>query len=78
MKKSRVKPEPPSLVLHCGCVVRFRDGEVPLCPRHGAQRIARTVGMPAPRFRGSVTGPHASPEDLGAWTGRLKGSEKTS
>ncbi len=75
MRKTKIPSAPPSLVLHCGCEVRFRDGEVPLCPRHGAQRIVRTVRMPAPRIRGCATGPLVKTEDLGAWTGRLKGSE---
>lgn len=69
-----MKTLPPGLVLRCGCEVRFRDGEVPLCPRHGAQRVVRTVRMPPPRIRGVATGPHVTPEDLGAWTGRLTGS----
>lgn len=73
MKKQ--KPQPPGLVLRCGCEVTFRDGETPLCPRHGVQSVARTVRMPAPRFRGSATGPHVQSMDLGASTARFAGSD---
>lgn len=73
MRKQKILP--PGLVLRCGCQVTFRDGETPLCPQHGVQAVARTVRMPAPRFRGSATGPHVTPQDLGAWTGRLAGSD---
>jgi hypothetical protein len=66
----------PALLLRCGCEVAFRENAVPLCPRHGTQAIARTLRMPAPRIRGTATGPHVTPMDLPAWTGRLAGNEK--
>lgn len=69
------KVQPPGLVLRCGCQVMFHDGETPVCPRHGGQAVARTVRMPAPRFRGYATGPHVESVDLGAWSGRFAGSD---
>ncbi len=54
----------PSLLLRCGCDVAFRDGQNPTCPVHGVQAVARVLRMPAPRFTGHVTGPHATPQDL--------------
>jgi hypothetical protein len=75
-KKIAEKPLPPALLLRCGCEVRFRDGELPLCPAHGQQVIVRVLRMPPPRIRGTATGPHVQTADLGAWTGRLVGSEQ--
>ena len=69
------KPLPPGLVLRCGCQVTFREGEQTICPRHGAQGVARTVRMPAPRFVGMATGPHVKTQDMSAYVGRLAGSE---
>lgn len=77
MRKRAPKPLPPSLLLRCGCEIRFRDGETPLCPTHGRQAIARTLRMPAPRIRGSASGPHVQTMDLGVFTGRIAGSEPT-
>lgn len=73
------KPKPllPALLLRCGCDVRFREGETPICPQHGRQAIVRTLRMPPPRIRGTATGPHVQTQDLGAWTGRIAGSEPT-
>ena len=65
----------PSLLLRCGCVVRFEDGAAPLCGRHGPQGVARTVGMPAPRIRGVAAGPHVETMDLPAFRGRLVSAE---
>lgn len=64
-----------SLILACGCQVRFSDGKVPSCPAHGPQRVVRTVGMRKPTFRGHVTGPVAKTEDLGPWTGKIVETE---
>ncbi len=63
------------LLLRCGCVVAFRDGQTPICPVHGAQRVARALDMPKPRIRGCATGPCVETVDLPAFTGRLVGSE---
>lgn len=74
-RKKVAKPLPPALLLRCGCEVRFRDGETPLCPQHGRQAIARTLRMPAPRIRGTASGPHVQTQDLPAFSGRIAGSE---
>lgn len=71
MKNS--KPLPPGLALRCGCEIRFVDGELPLCPRHGLQAVARVLRMPKPRIRGVASGPLVKSEDLPAWTGSLRG-----
>ena len=65
----------PTLLLHCGCAIHFKDGGEPLCPAHGVQRVVRVLGMPPPRIRGMAKGPHVETVDLPAWTGRLVGSE---
>lgn len=65
----------PTLLLRCGCQIAFREQETPICPTHGNQAVVRVLHMPAPTFRGTVTGPHAQPQDLGAWTGRIVGSD---
>lgn len=63
------------LLLKCWCERPFIDGETPRCLEHQETRVVRTIGMRAPTFRGTVTGPHATTEDLPAWTGRLVGGE---
>lgn len=75
MAKRAPKPSPPGLLLRCGCDVVFREGEPPLCPQHGLQGIVRVLRMPPPRIRGVATGPHVHTEDLGAFVGRIAGSE---
>ncbi len=65
----------PLLELACGCSVPFVENETPLCPRHGVQRVTQTRHMPAPRIRGVASGPHVETVDLGAFTGRLAGSD---
>lgn len=60
-----------SLILACGCTVRFVDGDVPACATHGPQRVVRAMTMPRPRFRGAVTGPVAETVDVSAFTGPL-------
>jgi hypothetical protein len=76
MRTKPSKPLPPALLLRCGCQVPFIEGEIALiCPSHGVQTVARALRMPAPRFVGAVTGPHAVTKDLGAFVGRLAGSE---
>lgn len=72
----KTKKPVPHLLLRCGCQVRFRDGEAPICPTHGNQVIVRVLSMPAPRFRGLASGPHVTTMDLGAFTGRIAGSEQ--
>jgi hypothetical protein len=62
------------LELRCGDVIPYTDGE-PICPVHGRQVVARTIGMRPPRIRGVATGPHVDTCDLPAWTGRIVGSE---
>ena len=64
-----------SLLLACGCQVRFVDNEPPSCSSHGPQRVVRTIGMPKPRFRGVATGPHVKTEDLPAWSGKIVETE---
>lgn len=66
----------PRLLLRCGCEIRFRDGEAPICPAHGLQVIVRVLAMPPPRFRGLASGPHVETVDLGAFTGRIAGSDQ--
>jgi hypothetical protein len=68
-------PLPPALLLRCGCEVAYQENATPLCPRHGPQGVARTLRMPPPRIRGVASGPHVETVDIGAWTGRLAGSE---
>lgn len=63
------------LLMRCGCEVVFRDGESPCCGTHQEVRVVRTIGMPAPRFRGTATGPHVTPEDLAPWTGQIVGAD---
>lgn len=65
----------PALLLRCGCELPYDEDTPPVCPTHGSTGVARTVRMPAPRFRGVATGPHVQPMDLPAWTGRLIGQE---
>jgi hypothetical protein len=64
----------PSLVLACGCTVRF--SETPLCATHGRQRVVRTSHVGPPRIRGVATGPHVVTMDLDPHVGQLAGSEK--
>lgn len=59
-----------SLILACGCHVRFVDGDTPSCPDHGQQRVVRTVRMPKPTIRGAATGPLVQTMDLGAYIGK--------
>jgi hypothetical protein len=66
----------PALLLRCGCEVAFRENETPMCPRHGNQAVVRVLRMPKPRIRGTATGPCVSTEDLGAFTGRIVGSDQ--
>lgn len=63
------------LELRCGHVIDWHEGMTPLCPVHGEQGVARTIGAPAPKFRGVCSGPHATSVDLPAFTGRIIGSE---
>lgn len=72
---AKKKQTSPMLLLRCGCSIRFRDGQAPVCPSHGNQPVARVLGMRKPSFRGSCKGPLAKTEDLGTFTGRLVGSE---
>lgn len=72
-----MKPTP-SLVLRCGCTVRFEEDAVTLCPTHGVQGVARVVGMPPPRIRGVATGPHVETMDLPASGIRFAGTAKES
>lgn len=65
----------PAVVLACGCQVPFTERTAPRCATHGATRVLRTVGMPAPRIRGTATGPHVETVDLGPWLGRLAGGD---
>ncbi len=65
----------PSLELACGCVVPFHEGETARCLTHGTDRVVRTHRMPAPRIRGVASGPHVETVDLGAFTGRIAGTE---
>ncbi len=62
------------LLLRCGCEVPFEDGKAPRCPTHGAQSVARVLGMRKPTFRGHATGPHVTQVDLEPFTGQLVGS----
>jgi hypothetical protein len=62
------------LQLRCGDIIEWRDGTAPICPVHGEQGVARTIGVPPPRIRGVATGPHVTTVDLGAFSGRLAGS----
>lgn len=62
----------PRLLLRCGCVIQFRDGDAPICAEHGNQVIVRVLGMPKPRIRGVATGPLVRTEDLGPSTRRLE------
>jgi hypothetical protein len=66
----------PTLLLRCGCTVRFREKEAPLCPTHGNQPVARVLAMPKPTFRGACAGPRATTMDLGAFTGQLVGGKQ--
>lgn len=75
MAHKRSKATEPTLLLRCGCAIRFRDGEPPLCPSHGNQAVARVLHMPAPRIVGVATGPHVQTRDLPAHVGRLIGNE---
>lgn len=62
----------PSLLLKCGCSVRFDDdGTAPICPTHGNQPVVRVLHMPKPRFTGAVSGPVATTSEVPAFTGRL-------
>ena len=65
----------PGLILACGCLMSYRDGETPRCSRHGLQRVVRTVHMPPPRIRGVASGPCVQTLDLPAWMGRFAGSD---
>ena len=62
----------PALILHCGCEVEFRDGETPLCPAHGNQRVIRVVRMPKPTIRGVASGPCVQTMDLGEHKARIR------
>ena len=70
-----MRTDPPALVLRCGCEVPLSD-DVPICPHHGDVGVARAIRIPAPRFRGTASGPHVSTEDLPAWTGVIAGPGK--
>ncbi len=59
------------LALRCGCVVQFREGGTPLCGIHGVQSVVRVLDAPAPRFTGSVTGPHATTTDVAPYVGKV-------
>ena len=63
------------LELRCGDVIQWTEGMEPICPVHGPQGVARTIGAPAPRFRGTATGPHCQTVDLAPFTGRIAGSD---
>lgn len=65
----------PSLLLRCGCTVRYDDGTVPECAAHGRQAVSRTLHMPTPRIRGVATGPLVQTMDLDPFMGRLAGSD---
>ncbi len=60
------------LLLRCGCVVKFLDGEHVACTEHGEQSVARVLRMPAPRFRGVATGPHAITTDVAPFVGKVE------
>jgi hypothetical protein len=60
-----------TLLLACGCEVRFIDGQAPSCPTHGNQAVRRVFGMPKPRFRGMAKGPLVEMQDLAPFVGRL-------
>lgn len=62
------------LELRCGCVVAFTES-APICPAHGPQGVARTVGVPPPRIKGVAMGPHVTTCDLAPFSGRIVGSE---
>lgn len=59
------------LLLACGDEVAYADDKTPTCPVHGAQPVARVLDVPAPRFRGVVTGPHAQTVQLDPFVGSL-------
>lgn len=69
-----VKRLVPRLELACGCTVRFRDGELTICPTHGVQRVIQTRHVGAPRICGVATGPHVATQDLGAFTAPIAGA----
>jgi len=64
-----MKTPKPTLVLRCGCRVAFTDE--PRCPTHGVTKVAAVESMPAPRIRGTATGPHVRTEDLAPYTAPL-------
>lgn len=65
------------LLLRCGCAIAFDHRAVPpkelICADHGPTGVARTVNVPAPRFRGVATGPHVETCDLAAHVGVIEG-----
>lgn len=76
MKKTKKATKPvPSVELRCGCVLKFIEGETLQCLTHRETRIVQTRHMPPPRIRGVASGPHVTTMDLGAFTGRIAGSE---
>lgn len=78
MAKRKEKKSEPSLLLRCGCTIRFIDGKAPICPEHGNQPVARVLAMPKPTFRGTAKGPLVQTMDLPAHVGRLVGSDQES
>lgn len=65
-----------TLLLACGCAVRFIDGQAPSCPTHGHQSVRRVFGMPKPTFRGVAKGPLVQTQDLAPFVGRLVTDQK--
>lgn len=63
------------LELRCGDVITWIEGHEVICPLHGPQGVARTIGAPPPRIRGVASGPHVQTMDLAPFTGRIVGSE---
>ena len=47
----------------CGHREAIREGQAPICSTCG-ERKRRAVHAPPPRFRGTVSGPHATTIDL--------------
>ena len=64
----------PGLLLRCGCVVAYVEGETPVCDEHGRRGVARAVNMPKPRIRGMASGPLVRTMDLEPFVGRIAGS----
>jgi hypothetical protein len=63
------------LLMRCGCEQPFVDGESPQCQTHACRIVARVLGMPKPRIRGTAQGPLVQTVDLEPFVGRLVGSE---